>query len=271
VTRDHAAGVTEAVPSALRAAFDPPLALASLSGQADASWARAASEHAGVAVLGGIALDERARSAARALVARDRCEFLPADPYAWIDDQLDALADAPIDAGVNVRATTPDPVRAAAEICAAYDAILEVNAHCRQPELRDVGCGETLLADPDRLAEYVRVAASTDATVSVKVRTEVDGVDLPATARVAADAGASVIHVDAMDSEPVVADVVAATPDRCLVVANNEVRDHDSVREYLEYGADAVSVGRPSTDLRVLERVHDAVRDLHPTRCPPGE
>jgi len=30
------------------------------------------------------------------------------------------------------------------------------------------------------------------------------------------------------------------------------------VREYLEYGADAVSVGRPSDDPRVLRRVREA-------------
>jgi len=238
--------------------FWPPLALASLSGEADAEWARAGADYAGAAVLGGIALDDPSREAARALVERDRDEFLPAEPLAWIDDQLAALADADVRAGVNVRATAPDPVRAAAERCAAHDAILEVNAHCRQDELRAVGCGETLLADTDRLREYVRVAADAGATVSVKVRTEVDGVDLPATARAVADAGADVIHVDAMDSEGVVADVVDAAPDP-FVVANNEVRDAESVREYLAYGADAVSVGRPSTDPVVLERVRDAV------------
>jgi tRNA-dihydrouridine synthase len=43
------------------------------------------------------------------------------------------------------------------------------------------------------------------------------------------------------------------------VIANNEVRDAASVREYLDYGADAVSVGRPSGDPHVLSRVHRAL------------
>jgi TIM-barrel protein len=240
--------------------FEPPLALASLSGESDADWASAGAPYAGAAFLGGIALDEPSREAARELVARDRDEFLPSDPIAWIEAQLDALADVPIRAGVNVRATDRDALAAAASACAARDAILEVNAHCRQPELTAVGCGETLLADTQRLASYVETAAATGATVSVKVRTEVDGVDLPTTARAIDRAGADLVHVDAMDSEPVVADVVDATPD-LFVVANNEVRDRASVTEYLAYGADAVSVGRPSTDPVVLERVHDAVTD----------
>lgn len=234
------------------------LALASLSGAADAAWGRAGAPHADLAFLGGIALDTAARAAARDLVARGREEFLPDDPLAFVDDQLAALDDAPIRAGMNVRSATIPAVREAATICAAHDAVVEVNAHCRQDELCAVGCGETLLRDTVRLERYVAAASETGATVSVKLRAEVEGVDLPATAGRVADAGADVIHVDAMDAEPVVADVVAAAPD-AFVLANNGVRDRATAWEYLGYGADGVSVGRPSDDPSVLRRVADAV------------
>jgi TIM-barrel protein len=234
------------------------LALASLSGAADAGWARAGAPHADLAFLGGIALDADARSAARDLVARGREEFLPDDPLAFVDAQLAALDDAPIRAGMNVRSATVAPVREAATVCAAHDAVLEVNAHCRQDELCAAGCGETLLRDPARLARYVAAASDAGATVSVKLRAEVAGVDLPATVRRVADAGADVVHVDAMDSEPVVADVAAAAPD-VFLLANNGVRDRATAWEYLAYGADGVSVGRPSDDPAVLRRVAAAV------------
>jgi TIM-barrel protein len=236
------------------------LALASLSGAADADWARAGAPYADLAVLGGIALDSASRGAARELVARGREEFLPDDPLAFVDAQLSALDDAPIRAGVNVRSATVDPIREAATICADHDAVLEINAHCRQDELCAVGCGETLLRDTERLAASVAAAADAGAAVSVKVRTEVDGVTLPATARALTDAGADVIHVDAMDSEPLIADVAAAAPD-AFVLANNGVRDRRTAWEYLAYGADGVSVGRPSDDPAVLERVARAVTD----------
>ena len=45
--------------------FRPRVALASLSGEADAQWARAGAAHVGCAFLGGIALDESTRAAAR--------------------------------------------------------------------------------------------------------------------------------------------------------------------------------------------------------------
>lgn len=249
------------------------VAAASLSGESDAEWARAALPHVDAAFLGGIALDDSTREAARAMADRERREFLPEDPLAFVDDQLAALTDARLSPGFNVRAVDPDAVRAAASICADHGALLEVNAHCRQDEMCATGAGEALLRAPDRLAGHVAAASETGATVSVKVRTELDGVDLPAVAARVAVAGADVVHVDAMDSEPVVADVVEAlggvpgVPSggddgrAALVVANNGVRDRATVREYLGYGADAVSVGRPSDDAAVLARVAEATRE----------
>jgi len=239
--------------------FAPRVALASLSGRSDADWARAGADDAGAAFLGGIALDEPTREAARSLVDRDREEFLPADPLAFVDDQLAALTDAPLRSAFNVRASSPEPVGEVAGICRDHGALVEINAHCRQDEMCAAGAGESLLRDPDRLCAYVRAAAGAGATVSVKCRAELDGVDLPAVAARASAAGADVIHVDAMDSEGVVAEVVAAAG--AAVVANNGVRDRATVREYLACGADAVSVGRASDDPRVLRRVRHAVEE----------
>ncbi|MFC7079897.1 tRNA-dihydrouridine synthase [Halorussus caseinilyticus] len=246
--------------------FDPRLALASLSGQSDAAWAETAEEHAGAAFLGGIALDGPTREAAAEMVERDREEFLPDDPVAFVDRQLAALADADLRPGFNVRTASLGPLREVAEVCADHDAILELNAHCRQDEMCRAGAGEALLRDPDRLREQVSAAAAEGPAVSVKVRAELSGVDLSAVARTIADAGGDAIHVDAMDSEAVVADIagVAAETD-LFVIANNGVRDETTVREYLDYGADAVSVGRPSDDPAVLRRVRTAVDDWFET------
>lgn len=249
--------------------FEPRVALASLSGQSDAAWASAASEFVGAAFLGGIALDDKTRAAARTMVDRDRTEFLPADPIAFVDDQLDALADTPLRPGFNVRTTTLSPLRAVARVCRDHDAIVEINAHCRQDEMCATGAGQALLETPERLCEQVGAAAETGATVGVKVRTEVGDVDLPSVAAATSEAGADLIHVDAMDSEHVVADVVEATD--AHVVANNGVRDAASVGEYLDYGADAVSVGRPSDDPAVLGRVRDATETWFDRRGRPGQ
>ncbi|UWG48524.1 tRNA-dihydrouridine synthase [Halanaeroarchaeum sp. HSR-CO] len=240
--------------------FEPRLALASLSGESDAQWARAGVPYAGGAFLGGLSLDEPTREAAETMVAdRDRDEFLPAAPLEFMREQLDALVDVPIRPGFNVRAVGPGAIRPAARICAERGAILEINAHCRQEEMCAAGAGETLLGHPERLAAQVDAAADEGATVSAKVRAEVPDVDLPALAARLEAAGLDAIHVDAMDSEAVIAEVVDATD--AFVIANNGVRDERTTREYLAYGADAVSVGRPSDDPAVLERVSGTVRE----------
>ncbi|WP_049981562.1 tRNA-dihydrouridine synthase [Halolamina rubra] len=240
--------------------FDPRLALASLSGESDAEWAADGAEWAGAAFLGGVCLDEPTREAARRMVAdRDRSEFLPADPVAFVDDQLAALSGVDVRPGINVRSTATEPLREVAAVAADHDAIVEVNAHCRQDELCAAGAGETLLREPERLATLVDAAASSGADVSVKVRTELDGVDLVAVADAVERSGADAIHVDAMDSEEVIAEIADASD--LFLIANNGVRGRESVREYLEYGADAVSVGRPSDDAAVLARVADAVEE----------
>ncbi len=242
----------------------PFLVAASLSGAADADWARTAAPYVDVAVMGGIALDPASRAAARDLVARDRTEFLPTDPIEWMDGRFRAVADAPVRPGINLRSATVGPVREAATVCADHGAVCEINAHCRQPELRAVGCGESLLRDADRVAEYVAAAAEAGATTSVKVRAEVPGADLVAVADAVAGAGADWIHVDAMDSEAVIADLADpgsnAPRSDLTVIANNGVRGRRTVDEYATHGADAVSVGRPSENPAALARIADAVR-----------
>ena len=247
--------------------FEPRVALASLSGESDAEWARNGSEWAGAAFLGGLALDETTQEAASRMVRdRDRTEFLPADPHDFMERQLEAVADADFRPGFNVRAVDHQALERAAAICAEHDAILEINAHCRQPEMTELGAGQALLTDPAALARKVEVAASTGATVSVKGRTEVPGADLPALSERLTAAGADILHVDAMDSESVIGEIANRTD--AFLIANNEVRDRASVREYLSAGADAVSVARPSTDPAVLERVHTAVADWFAEESP---
>jgi TIM-barrel protein len=243
------------------------LLAASLSGVADAAWARAAAPHVDCALLGGLALDGPTRRAARAMVARDREEFLPADPVAWAGRQFAALAGASIRPGLNVRASGPASVEPVAEVCAAHDAVLELNAHCRQAEMCAAGAGESLLRDPDALA--AQVAAAGTATTSVKVRAEVGGVDLRTVARAASEAGADLVHVDAMDTPGAVARAAAAAPD-ATVVGNNGVRDGPTARRYLDRGADAVSVGRPTTDPDALARVARDVGTAWRERAPEG-
>jgi TIM-barrel protein len=162
--------------------------LASLSGEADAAWAKARAGHADIAFLGRIALDAKSRAAARALVARSHSEFLPPAPLSFVDKQLSALTEVPLVGAINVRSAQVGPVREAASVAANHGPVVEINAHCRQAELCAIGCGESLLADSARLCEHVAAAAATGATTCVELRAEVPGVDLAETTRRIAEA-----------------------------------------------------------------------------------
>lgn len=239
--------------------FNPRLALASLSGESDASWAAARSAVVGAAFIGGISMCEATRSASRELVTRGRHEFLPPDPFVFLEEQLEALADEPMQVGVNLRTGDNQALRRAAHLCATYDAIVEINAHCRQPEICAIGAGQRLLQNPTALVEQVGIAATTGADVSVKVRAEIPHVCLPDIAEAIENVGASVIHVDAMDSEAVIKRITDRS--ELFVIANNGVRDARTTLEYLKFGADAVSVARASDQPAVLTTINSATQD----------
>lgn len=234
------------------------IALASLSGKADSAWATVGAPVADVAFIGGLALDKPTRYAAEQMANRGRDEFLPKNPFDWMRRELSRLSDIPITAGVNIRVANNDPVDRAAKICEQHDSIIEINAHCRQPEMCAVGSGEHLLRNPSVLQKRVSAAAGYDVPVSVKMRAEVSDVNLPEVASIATKAGADIIHVDAMDSEPIIKEIDYMTTD-CLLIGNNGIKSGQDAMEYLQYGADAVSVARASDSVPILRDVKQTV------------
>jgi TIM-barrel protein len=224
---------------------------ASLSGVADRGWATRLAPVVSRAIIGGIAIDAETRAAAAELRDRGRAEFLPADPIGWVTRMTRAPRAVPM--GVNIRACDPAAVSAIGAAIDTPRVWIELNAHCRQPEMCAAGAGEQLLHAPQQLAVLVRAGVTTGATVGVKVRAEVDGVDLRGVARVVAAAGGTFIHVDAMDDPAAVGRIAAATGLR--VIANNGIRTAEDIAQAVAAGATAVSVGRPSTDPVAMRQI----------------
>jgi TIM-barrel protein len=231
-----------------------PLIAASLSGVADRTWARRLAPLVSRAMLGGIAVDPHTRAAAEALRARGRAEFLPPDPLVWAARMT--RAPRPVPMGLNIRARSAAAVRAVAGAVDTEAVWVELNAHCRQPEMCAAGAGEQLLREHGRLAELTEVGASCGATMGVKVRAEVPGVELVSVARTVEAAGGAFIHLDAMDDPTAVARVAAET--ELEVIANNGIRTRADVVRARDAGAAAVSVGRPSTDPTAVAQIATA-------------
>ncbi|MDO9097769.1 MAG: tRNA-dihydrouridine synthase, partial [Candidatus Methanoperedens sp.] len=153
------------------ASFKNPIALASMAGITDSKFA-SGFRNAGLIVLGGYNLDEKTNDAARKEIRRGRTEFVSDEPMEFLRSELEASKGITTIA-VNVRAASLEPYIEAANMAKKFGAILEINAHCRQPEMTALGAGEALLKDVPRLCEYVEEIKKTGVVHSVKTRANV--------------------------------------------------------------------------------------------------
>ena len=235
-----------------------PLVLASMAGLTNSSFAL--SRSVGLAILGGYNLDAPTIEAAKELVKKGRSEFAYDEPTPVIKNELGVMNTIDMKAGINVRSTTLEPLIAIAELIHQKGAILELNAHCRQPEMQAVGAGQRLTRDLNKLGEWIREIKQTDVPVSVKVRAGVVGdIEL---AKAIDKAGADAIHIDTMDSGPaLVKKIRDATA--LKIIANNSIVDYGSAHKMFSMGADYVSVARAAVaDNTAVEQILTEVRSV---------
>ncbi len=226
-----------------------PIALAPMAGITDSKFAFRF-RNAGMIVLGGYNLDDKTNDAAQKEIARGRKEFVSKEPMEFLESELEA-AKGLTTIAVNVRAATIGPYIEAAHLAKKSGAILEINAHCRQPEMLELGAGEALLKDAPRLCEYIREIKKTGVVLSVKTRANVvNDVEL---ARAVQSAGADIIHIDAMPQNGEIQDFPGAdirvikrirNSTDLFIIGNNSVVDFESAKEMFSHGADMVSVAR---------------------------
>lgn len=224
--------------------FKNPIALAPMAGIVDSAFANQYASNAGLVILGAFNLDKASIAVASALVARGRKEFISDEPMEFMKKEIRAVTSGSAVA-VNVRSTTLEPLIEAAKIVKEEGAILELNAHCRQPEMLEAGLGEALLHDLPKLSAWIRAIKETGVVLSVKVRANVvNDIEL---ARLIDKAGADIIHVDAeMEGFGADLDAILNYRDatRLFLIGNNSVKDFEAAKEMFTRGADMVSAAR---------------------------
>lgn len=215
-----------------------------MGGITDSHFANEFAKNAGLVILGGYNLDVATQQAASEMVNRGRKEFISDEPLKLIGNELKSIkADSVV--AINVRSSTLEPLIEAAKIAKDANAIIEIDAHCRQPEMTKLGVGEALLHDLTKLQSMIREVKTTGAIVSVKVRTNV--IDNVKMAKAIEDAGSDILHIDAM-KEGSGADMEAIKnirdATRLLLIGNNSITDFEAAKEMFTRGADIVSIGR---------------------------
>jgi len=202
--------------------------------------------------LGGYSADDISAEAGRKILLRGRPEFdfEPSKLSSHIEEEVKVIKDGnPWDGlvSVNLRAVSPEPLIPISKLDCVD--VLEINAHCRQPELVESGCGQSLLSNPERLHEFIsHVVKKGRSKVSVKVRANVPGVDDLEVARAVEDSGADYLHIDAMKPGHNTADYELVRSIRnatdIFIIGNNSIVDLESARNMLAAGADGISIAR---------------------------
>ena len=202
-----------------------------------------------VATLGGYSLDQPTIDASRKIIERGRKEFdFPLNEiFTHIENEVNSIKNLHdnVKVSANVRATTPQPIIEAGNI-SNLD-IVEINCHCRQEEILAVGCGQEML-NRDDLHDFIsQVVDNVKSEVSVKIRANVEGIDTLKTADLIEDAGADVLHIDAMkkgaDADWELLSEICNNVD-INVIGNNSVNSQTNLKKMIETGVSGFSIAR---------------------------
>ncbi|MGP8321690.1 MAG: methanogenesis marker 9 domain-containing protein [Methanosarcinaceae archaeon] len=240
--------------------FKNPIALATMAGITDSSFANKYANRAGLAVIGSFNLDDKTNDAASKIVARGRDEFISDDPHGFLKNEIESMGDSNVVA-VNVRSTTIEPLLEAARIVKDVGAILELDAHCRQEEMVSIGVGEALMHDIPRLVDWINKIKETGVVISVKIRANI--VDDIALTKAIESAGADILHVDAMKEGAgadlrVIRNIRDST--KMFLIGNNSITCFKDAKDMFARGADMISVARGV--LNDPNIIHELVDDI---------
>lgn len=196
---------------------------------------------ASLLILGGFNADKNAMEAGRKVVERGRKEFIFEDPIEGIEREIKAMGNRKF--AVNVRSSTLEGYLEVARLVENYGGIIEINAHCRQPEFISARCGEWLLFNFEELLRIVR-EVSKIAITAVKIRGG-HKLDYYAICRKLFENGCKIVHLDAMlpNGGCDIALIETLSP-LGFLIGNNSFVDIPSGERIIGAGAKMVSAAR---------------------------
>jgi TIM-barrel protein len=202
--------------------------------------------------IGGYNADKKTINAGNMIIRRGRAEFNVPEPEIinHINQQINIIKDQTDWNGivsVNIRATTPQPIIEISKLKGVD--VVEINAHCQQPEIVDLKCGQALLMEPNLLNKFTKEVVKKSASkVSVKIRANTPNTDIITISRIVEDAGADFLHVDAVKPGYKNADynVISSIKDNTdiFLIGNNSINNIKSALKMITAGADGISMAR---------------------------
>jgi len=224
-----------------------------MAGITDGTFCRGLLNHGfDMITLGGYNADPPTVRAGREILSRGRLEFdiNEEELVEHIDKQTRLIKDQDFWNGlisVNLRSVTPEPIIAISKLKNVD--VVEINAHCRQPEITKLGCGQELLKRTVFLENFTKeVVRKAKSQVSVKIRANVPEVDDITIVKTIEKTNVDYLHVDAMSPgfDTADYDLVKNIRDATtlFIIGNNSIKDIESARKMLSSGADGISIAR---------------------------
>ncbi len=234
--------------------FPNRLVLSAMAGINDSEFCK--KHPVGLAVLGGFNADEDSNAAAKEVLKRGRKEFIFDEPREGIEREAKSLWKSSQNFALNIRSKGVEGYLMAAETAEKYGGMLEINAHCRQPEFIDIKCGQWLMHHPQDLGSVIKeITTTADIPVGVKIRGGLRETDYLQLAETLQKNGCTFIHLDAMvEGGGCDLSLISRLAKDNFVIGNNSVSNIASAEMMLAFGAELVSAARaPLRDSKFFE------------------
>lgn len=219
--------------------FENRLVLSAMAGINNANFCN--KQKASLVILGGFNADKEAMNAGKRVMARGRKEFIFEDPLEGIEEEIRKIKGKKF--AVNIRSSSLDGFIEAARLVESYGGILEINAHCRQPEFVSARCGEWLLLNQEELFKITEVVSKITKT-AVKLRGGYD-LDYQKLCAKLFEKGCSIIHIDAMiPNYGCDLSLIQKISKYGFIIGNNSFVDIKSGESMIKAGAKMVSAAR---------------------------
>ncbi|MCS7118643.1 MAG: hydrolase [Archaeoglobaceae archaeon] len=219
--------------------FENRLVLSAMAGINNAEFCK--KHKASLLILGGFNADKGAMEAGKKVIERGRKEFIFEDPLDGIERELKSIYGRKF--AVNIRSSTLDGYLEVARLVENYNGILEINAHCRQPEFIAKRCGEWLLFNLEDLIRIVR-AVSKIVLTAVKIRGS-HKLDYYSICKKLFENGCKIVHLDAMiPNGGCELELIRRISNLGFLIGNNSFIDKSSGEKIIFSGAKMASAAR---------------------------
>ena len=210
-----------------------PSVLAAMAGRNNGEFCKRIGDlGVGMVTIGGVSADEKTMEASREMVLRGRQEFLFDDVDDFLEENIVKAQESKALVCVNIRSASLEGYVTASEIIADFDAVVEINAHCRQEEIVKIGAGQSLLHNLQRLRAIVDTLREIGIAPVVKFRGNVTS-EREMLEKIQPDA----IHIDAYKEGEKGFDFTVfekITDFDCFKIGNNSVNTPEVALKVLE-------------------------------------